>query len=152
MISRTQELYFAYVFYDADLLWKKKLFPKVNRFLRYWLLDGSSSSQWIPIVAISDSGAMGMLRWHLGSRNGILPAYFVTRINFETRSFFLRSTIFEILPPRRSFFFPVDPSSKSLIRLMHAVSLSFANKNRETFCAFQDFVSSFEGVNLKVHI
>ena len=39
---------------------------------RYWLLDSSSSFQWIPLVAISDD-AIGMPRWYLGPRNGNHP-------------------------------------------------------------------------------
>ena len=53
---------------------------------------------------ISDSGAMGMPRWYLGPKNGILLTYFVTLIKFGKRNFFLKSTVFEILAARRNFF------------------------------------------------
>ena len=68
------------------------------------MFDGSSSSQWIPLVAISDSGAMGMPRLYLGPKNGIFLTYFVTLIQFGKRNFFLKSTVIEILAVRRDFF------------------------------------------------
>ena len=53
---------------------------------------------------ISDSGAMGMPRWYLGPKNGMLLTYLGTLIQFGKRNFFLQSTVFEILAARRNFF------------------------------------------------